>query len=176
MDQVFETFLENTALDASGLESKSDFVLLEPLPPFPASRYRWTFQVPYLKRLPSGIVDLDPGPVRGGIVFPEEYLRSVDSKLFMKVASIDNPDFLHPNVLFGSVCLGSRFAPGTPIEALIWELFEIVTYRNCTVDERNALNPEACRLVREYPSLLTKVGRPPLFRSNRAHRKAATNI
>jgi hypothetical protein len=53
-------------------------------------------------------------------------------------------------------------------------LFEIVTYRNCTVDERNALNPEACRLVREYPSLLTKLGRPPLFRSNRAHRKTAT--
>jgi hypothetical protein len=168
MDYVFESFLENTADDAAGLQRKSELVILEPVSPLPPSRYRCTFQVPYLRRLPSGIVELDPGPVRCGIFFPEDYLRSVDPKLFMKVASIGNPDFLHPNVLFGSVCLGSRFAPGTPIDALIWELFEIVTYRNCTVDERNALNPEACRLVREYPLLLDKLGRPSLFRSGRA--------
>jgi hypothetical protein len=80
-------------------------------------------------------------------------------------ASIESPGFIHPNVLYGAVCLGRQFAPGTPIEALIWELFEIVTYRNCTLD--HSLNPEACRLIREYPWLLEGIGRPSLFRSDR---------
>ena len=167
MDQVFQTFLENTANDAAELQRKSDVVVLDPLPPLPPSRYGCTFQVPYLRRLPSGVVEVHCGPVFCGISFPEDYLRSTDPKLFMKLASVLSPGFLHPNVLLGSVCLGSAFAPGTPIGALVWELFDIVTYRNCTVDERNALNPEACRLVREYPSLVEKLTRPPLFRSDR---------
>jgi hypothetical protein len=164
MDQIFRMFLENTAKDAVALQQKSEVATLAPLPPFPPSRYICTFRIPYLQRLPTGIVAIDAGPVLCGISFPEDYLRSTDPKLFLKVASIMNPGFVHPNVLIGSVCLGSHFAPGTPIDALIWELFEIATYRNCTVDERNALNPEACRLVREYPSLLDKLGRPSLLR------------
>jgi hypothetical protein len=167
MDRVFLTFLENTANDAVELQARSDLVVLEPLPPMPPSRYRCTFEVPFLRRLPSGTVEIDPGPVECGISFPEDYLRSTDPKLFLKIASIMNRGFLHPNVQLGFVCLGSHFAPGTPIEALVWELFEIVTYRNCTVDERNALDPEACRLVREYPSLLAKLEPVSLFRSRR---------
>ena len=167
MDQVFQSFLENTAADAAALQRKSDIVALEPLPPLPPSRYVCTFEVPYLRRLPTGVVEIHRGPVLCGIGFPEDYLRSTDPKLFLKVASIVNPGFLHPNVLLGSVCLGSAFSPGTPIVALVWELFEIVTYRNCTVDERNALNPEACRLIREYPSLVGTLARPALFRSAR---------
>ena len=168
MDHVFQTFLENTAKDAAELQRKSAVVILDPLPPLPPSRYCCTFQVPYLRRGASGIVELDAGPVLCGISFPEDYLRSTDPKLYMKIASVLSPGFLHPNVVFGSVCLGSRFAPGTPIEGLVWELFEIVTYRNCTVDERNALNAEACRLVREHPSLVDRLGRPPLLRSERS--------
>jgi hypothetical protein len=165
---VFQTFLENTAVDAAELQERSEVMTLTPLPPLPPSRYGCAFQIPYLHRLPSGVVEIHPGPVHCGISFPENYLRSSDAMLFMRVASVLNPAFLHPNVLAGSVCLGSTFAPGTPISALVWELFDIVTYRNCTVDERNALNPEACRLVREYPALLEKLERPPLFRSSRS--------
>lgn len=167
MDHIFQAFLKHTAEDTAELQRKTDVVILEPLPPFPPSRYRCTFLVPYLRRLPSGTVDIDVGPVLCEISFPEDYLRSTDPKLFMKIASILNPDFLHPNVLLGSVCLGSAFAPGTPIHALIGELFDIVTYRNCTVDEHDALNPEVCRLVREHRSLVDKLGRRSLYRSDR---------
>jgi hypothetical protein len=167
MDHVFRTFLENTASDAAALQQKSAVVAVDPLPPIPPSRYVCTFRVSYLRRLPTGIVDISPGPVWCGISLPEDYLRSTDPRLFLKIASIGNADFLHPNVLSGAICLGSHFAPGTPIDALIWELFEIVTYRNCTVDERNALNPEACRLLREHPSVMEKLPRPPLFQSER---------
>lgn len=168
MDHVFETFLENTAADAFELQDRSDVMTLTPLPPFPASRYSCTFQIPYLHRLQSGIVAVHPGPVHCYISFPEDYLRSADDRLFMKVACVLDPAFLHPNVLAGAICLGSAFAPGTPIGALVWELFDIATYRNCTVDERNALNPEACRLVREYPGLLQQLEKPSLFRSSRS--------
>jgi hypothetical protein len=119
MDRVFLTFLENTANDAVELQARSDLVVLEPLPPMPPSRYRCTFEVPFLRRLPSGTVEIDPGPVECGISFPEDYLRSTDPKLFLKIASIMNRGFLHPNVQLGFVCLGSHFAPGTPIQALV---------------------------------------------------------
>jgi hypothetical protein len=168
MDRVFLSFLENTAADAIELQQKSDLIALRPVPPMPPSRYTCSFRVPYLRRLPTGIVEIDPGPVQCTIIFPDSYLRSTDSTLAVKVASIASPGFLHPNVLHGMVCLGRQFSPGTPIEALVWELFEIVTYRNCTLD--HALNQEACRLIREYPSLLEHIGRPSLFRSNRSIR------
>jgi hypothetical protein len=168
MDHIFQTFLENTAVDAAELQDRSAVMTLTPLPPLPPSRYACMFQIPYLHRLRSGIVAIHPGPVHCYIRFPEDYLRSADDRLYMKVASVLDPQFVHPNVLVGAICLGSAFSPGTPIGALIWELFDIVTYRNCTVDERNALNPEACRLVREYPSLLEQLDRPSLFRSSRS--------
>jgi hypothetical protein len=185
MDRVFLAFLRNTASEARELQSRSDVAILDPDGPcddagepgrqgeatahaaLPPCAYTCTFRVPYLRRLPSGVVDVHPGPVVCGVRFPEDYLRCIDPMLFLKIASVFNPDFLHPNVLAGAVCLGSRFAPGTPITGLIWELYEIVTYRNCTVDERDALNPEACRLIREYPALREKLERPRLFRSPR---------
>jgi hypothetical protein len=168
MDQIFLAFLENTAADAAELQQKSDLLTLRGIPPMPASKYECSFRVPYLRRLPTGIVVMDPGPVQCTISFPNNYLHSADSGLPVRVASIESPGFLHPNVLYGAVCLGRQFAPGTPIEALVWELFEIVTYRNCALD--HALNQEACRLIREYPSLLEAMGRPSLFRSDRSIR------
>lgn len=173
MDRVFQSFLENTADDALELQERSDVLALTPIPPMPPSRYGCTFQVPYLQRLPSGTVDIVAGPVLCAISFPEDYLRSTDPTLFMKMASVLSPGFLHPNVSpVGNVCLGADFAPGTPIGALVMEIFEIVTYRNCMVDERNALNPEACRLIREYPSFLEKLTPPPLVRATRPIRVA----
>ena len=166
MDQIFLAFLENTAADAAELQQKSDLLTLRGIPPMPASKYECCFRVPYLRRMPTGIVVMDPGPVHFTITFPNNYLRSTDPSLGMRVAFIASPGFLHPNVLSGAVCLGGQFAPGTPIEALAWELFEIVTYRNCTLD--HALNQEACRLIREYPSLLEAMGRPSLRRSDRS--------
>jgi hypothetical protein len=168
MDRIFLAFLENTAADAAELQQKSDLLTLRPVPPLPPSRYACRFRVPYLRRLPTGTVEIDPGPVDCTISFPPNYLRSTDRSLGVRVASIASPGFVHPNVLHGAVCLGQQFAPGTPIQALVWELFEIVTYRNCTLD--HGLNPEACRLIREYPSLLERMGRPSLFRSDRSIR------
>ena len=164
MDVVFQRFLENTASDAVDLQRTSDVVTLQALPPQPASRYVCEFRVPYLRRLPAGTVVLDPGPVACSIRFPCDYLRSGDTRLYIRVAAVLSPDFIHPNVLHGVVCLGAAFAPGTPLRGLLWQLWEVITYQNCTVDERNAMNGEACRLVRAYPHLIASLERPRLFR------------
>jgi hypothetical protein len=111
-------------------------------------------------------VDLAPGPVLTALHFPKDYLRSFDPRLPFKVVSILTRDFVHPNVAVPTVCLGSGLAPGTPIRALLTALHEIVTYRNVSLDERNAMNPEACRLLRQHPQLLDGLDRPPL-RSSR---------
>ena len=169
MDRIFRRFLENTAADAVELQRNSDVLAIEPLPPFPSSRYRCRFDVHYLRRLSAGTVAIEAGPVICSIRFPGDYLRPADSKLFIRVAAVQTSDFVHPNVLDGIVCLGTAFAPGTPIRGVVWQLFEIVTYqdRGCTVDERNALNPEACRLLRAYPGLLAMMTRPRLYRPRR---------
>ena len=55
---------------------------------------------------------------------------------------------------------------------LLWELYDIVSYQNVTLDERNALNPEACRLLREHEGLLAQLTPKPFLR--RAHKLQIT--
>ena len=167
MDRIYRTFLENTLEEARQLQSRSDILTLTPRPPLPPSAYGCEFRTPYLAREPDGTISRREGPVYCAVHFPEDYLRSADSKLYMKVAMVLNPDFVHPNCTRGVVCLGSGFGPGTPLSALIWELGEIVTYRNCTLTEANALNAEACRLLRANPGVLDQLERPRLFRAAR---------
>ncbi len=163
-DQVFLAFLHNTLIQALALAEVSEILHIFPLPPLPPSRYLCVFQLPYLRRLPSGVVDVAAGPVQAGVSFPEDYLYAADPHLYLKVASMLTQDFVHPNVRGSAICLGAAFAPGTPIRALIWELYDILAYRNVTLDERNALNPEACRLLRAHPNLLDRLEVRPLRR------------
>jgi hypothetical protein len=164
MDPILSAFLENTLREAGDIAEKSDVLNLVPLPPLPPSAYLCEFAVPYLRRLASGLVEVAPGPVQIVINFPDDYLRSTDPRLFLKVASVLTPDLIHPNLYGTAVCLGSAFAPGTPITALLWELFDIVSYQNVTLDERNALNPEACRLLRAHRRLLAQLHPQPFLR------------
>src|SRR5574341_951946 len=125
MDRVFRTFLENSLAEAGELQARSRALRLLPFGPLPPSRYLCEFGVGnYLQRADGGTVELRPGPVCCRIWFPEDYLRSTDPALSMKVAAVLNPGFVHPNVRDGFVCLGAGFLPGTPIGALVWELFE----------------------------------------------------
>jgi len=170
MDEIFLRFLQNTAAEAAALGARSDILQLEARDPFPSPRFDCTFHVPYLRRLAQGTVEIDPGPVEGFIRFPEDYLWSTDPALYLNVAAVLSPDFLHPNVQAGAVCLGVGFAPWTPLTGVVWQLFQIVTYRNYTVYERNALNPLACRLVRAHPGLLEQLPQPRLYRPRHAAR------
>jgi hypothetical protein len=108
------------------------------------------------------------GPVNVGVGFPTDYLHGATPDLQYRVACLLTPRFLHPNVYRGTVCLGAGFAPGTSISELLWEIFGIVSYSNIGLDERNALDPEACRLLREHPELLAELPRKPFLRRRRS--------
>lgn len=157
-DRVFSSFLEHTFGEAKALAAGSDVLTIIPVLPWPPATYCCVFAVRYLRRPPSGIVEVAPGPVEVGLHFPQDYLRSSDPRLGLKVAAMLTEDFFHPNVRDSAICLGSAFAPGTPIRWLLWELHEVVAYRNVGLDERNALNPEACRLLRQRPEILAGLG------------------
>ena len=162
-DRVLKRFLESNQKAALDLSAVSEVLTVVPLPPFPAATYLAEFRVPHLRRMDSGRVEVADGPVVEKIHFPADFLRSADPHLPMKVVSILSPrTFVHPNVAFGSVCLGYLFAPGTRLELLLRELYEIVSYRNYTLDESNAMDAEACRLLRAHPELLDKLQPKPL--------------
>jgi len=167
MDVIFHRFLENMLAEAKEVAQSSDVVRLRPMPADPPVTYLCEFRVPHLWRRPSGLVELSHQPVLGTIHFPEDYLRSTDSHLYMKVASVLTPNFVHPNVYGSVVCLGSAFAPGTRLSWLLREFYEIVSYSNYSLDERNSLNPEACRLLRAHGHLLESLKPEPFLRRKR---------
>jgi hypothetical protein len=165
MSAVFQAFLHNMFAEARALAEKSDVLRLTPLPPFPPCGYICEFDVAHLCRQAEGVVTIQPGPVVAAVLFPEDYLHSTDPRLYLKVASVLEPrNLVHPNIRGGVVCLGSAFMPGTPITALLWELYDIVSGQNVTLDERNAMNPEACRLLRAQPELLAQLQPKPFLR------------
>jgi hypothetical protein len=168
MDEIFERFKENTQAEAASLARESAVLRIRPVPPFPAAAYVCEFDVRYLGRMPDGTVRVQDGPVLVAIRFPADYLRSADPHLQFRVAAMLSNDFVHPNVLPPAICLGSAFAPGTRIGLLVQELYEIVTYRNFSLVERNSLNPEASRLLRAHSSLLAGLKPPPLVGRRRA--------
>lgn len=161
--KVFKRFLESNQKAALALSAVSEVLNVVPMPPFPAMTYLAEFRVRHLRRMDSGRVEVADGPVVAKLQFPADYLCSTDPQLPMKVVSIlSPPNFVHPNVAFGSVCLGYRFAPGTRLELLLRELYEIVSYQNYTLDESNAMDAEACRLLRAHPELLDELQPKPL--------------
>ena len=168
MDTVYRSFLENTLREALDLARRSDVLRVTPEARLPPAAYLCQFLLPYLRRGAGGIVEVSPGPVVCYVRFPQDYLWSTDSHLGLRIASVANRDFVHPNAVGGGpVCLGAEFRPGTSFGELIWQLYSIVSYRNRTVDERNAFDAEACRLLRSHDSLLAGLEPPPLFRKRK---------
>lgn len=135
-----------------------------PVGPQPHEKYLLRMEVPYLALDGAGTVKERGGPVMFLVRFPEDYLRSVDTGLSMKVVQALTPDIVHPNIAQGVVCLGSGFAPGTTLDWLARQLYSIASYENYTLDERVSLNPLACRLLRENPELVARLPRRPLVR------------
>jgi hypothetical protein len=169
MNGVYEMFLHTGLVDAMELAEQSAGRLgVFPQPPFPPSRYGVAVHVPFLRRSASGVIEvITDEPVLLGLSFPEWYLRSSDHHLALSVVSVLTPRVVHPNVRGSTVCLGQRLPPGAPLRLLLYELYEVIGYRNVGLDERNALAPEACRLLRGRPDLLARLAAPPL-RSGRS--------
>ncbi|MFQ6114402.1 MAG: hypothetical protein ACE5NG_10010 [bacterium] len=174
-DKIYLRFLENSFEKAKQLEAESDILTIEGKRGNPPYNFLLKFEPIHhlIQNIDNGQIQLTEGPVFVDIYFPEDYLRSLDPDFYLKVVGILNPEFFHPNVkmLLGYVCLGHDFLPGTPLSDLIYHLYDIITYHNTTVDERDAFNPAACRYLREYPEIIKQLNNPPLRR-----RKLKVNI
>lgn len=168
MDTVYRRFLENSHAAGVQLAAESDVLDLFPVWPYPPRKFLFEFHLPYLRCNLEGTVEVAPGPIIGVINFPETYLRSVDTNLPFKIVSVKTRDLTHPNIRGTVVCLGRNFRPGTPIQALLWNLWDILTYQNCSLDERNAMNSSACRLLRACPEMLTQLPQSRLLRKKQS--------
>lgn len=160
-DVIFQRFLGNAVAEAEELASRSDVLRVLTDPRAPATFF-CEFAVPYLQRLPGGVVAVHPGPVHAAVHFPADYLRSTDPHLYLHVAAVATPNIVHPNVRGSGICLGSAFRAGTRLAIILRELYEIFTYSNYSLV--NSLNPEACRLLRAHSHLLESLAPRPLLR------------
>jgi hypothetical protein len=163
MNGVFQRFLQGGMADAMELaEQAGGRLQVFPQAPLPPSRYGIALHVPFLRKLPSGTVEVvTTEPVLVGLNFPDEYLRSADPHLLLSIVSVLTPRVFHPNIRGSFVCLGG-LKPGTPLRILLFELYDVLGHRNLGLDERDALVPDACRFLRANASLLAKLVAPPL--------------
>jgi hypothetical protein len=191
MDDIFRSFLVESHTQAAALVAESDILHVVPHPltalptvyfpvmthvaSSPPTIYLILFEdVAYLSATPTGIVEMTTGSLPVEVRFPPDYLRSTDPTLYLKLVTLLDPlsfalphaDFFHPNhdPITGAICLGADFRPGTPLPALIWHIYDIITYANFSVDERNALNPAAGRYWRDHPDELSELPIKPLRR------------
>jgi ubiquitin-protein ligase len=74
-----------------------------------------------------------------------DYLRRVDPS----VVTLLTPYVWHPNVSGPAICLG-RMRPATPINDLVIQIVEILTYLNYTPIEHDSLNRDACQWARNH--------------------------
>ena len=173
-DLILDRFLDNAAAEAADLVRRSEVLDVHTDPRAPATFF-CRFAVPYLQRQSGGVVAIHPGPVFAAVHFPPDYLRSTDRHLYMHVAGVMTGAVVHPNIYGQCCCLGSAFRPGTRLALILRELYEIFTYSNYTLVESNALNPEACRLLRAHTHLLDQLKPPPFLRRTTTLRVKVTH-
>ena len=143
-DPVLEAFLQGQYQAALALNASSDLVRLIAIDDAPArTTYVAEFACKTLVLSNGDVVSVDRSAV--GIRFPANYLRVFDTA---QVFTWLGPrEIWHPNIVSPSICVGN-LVPGTPLLDLLYQLFDIITYSNVTVDERDALNRAACAWAR----------------------------
>jgi hypothetical protein len=149
-DRVLTRFLARQREEGMGLAAASDLLELTPLGPAPAPAYLARFRCRGLVRRGAQVLEHDDFLV--GIHFPEWYLRRFETARVLTF--IEPDDIFHPNIRKPFICVG-RMQPGTGLVDLLYQVFEIITYRNVEMREPEALNHEACvwarRNVHRFP-------------------------
>ena len=149
MDQVFAGFLEHQLEAGMALAARSTLLTLVPSTGTAPDRYVARFACRGLVRAPGGAIVEGEG-FEVGIWFPADYLRRADA---IEVVSWLGPrNVFHPNVGPGPnggqfICVG-RIERATPLVEILMRAYEVVTYQRVTMDERDALDHEACAWAR----------------------------
>ncbi|HVS03951.1 MAG TPA: hypothetical protein VMT16_14390 [Thermoanaerobaculia bacterium] len=158
-DPVFAGFLRRQRREGEALARSSDLLELVPIGDAQApDRYLARFRCRGLVRPAGGEVAVAEG-FEVGIWFPLDYLRRADP--FQVLTWLGPRDVFHPNVSaqLPLLCIG-RLVPGTPLVDLLYQCFEIVTWRKVTMREDDALNAAACAWARQHRQRWPVDGRP----------------
>lgn len=145
-DRILGAWLERQFEDGMALAATSDLLHLIPADGAGRQRYIADFRCKGLAQTGTGeIVEADRFLL--GIWFPDQYLREANP--FEVLTLLGPPRAFHPNISNCApfICPG-HLAPGTPLVDILYQCFEIITFNRVTMNEHNALNPEACAWAR----------------------------
>jgi hypothetical protein len=155
-DKILNAFLARQFEEGMALARESDLVELVPIGAHPPQRYLARFRCRGLCRGDDGqVVGMDYAEV--GIYFPDDYLRRTDP--YQILMWLGPPNVWHPNISDKApiVCLG-RLGPGTRLVDILYQLFEIVTYKKYATDD--ALNHDAAAWARQNQDRFPSDPRP----------------
>jgi len=147
-DAVFTSFLERQLDSGLRLTAESDLLDLVAMEGTPPQRYIARFRCRGLVRTTDGeVAEADDFAV--GITFPDDYLRRADPARV--VTWLGPRNVFHPNISDRApvVCVG-RLSPGTELVDLLFQLFEMITWKKVTMREDDALNAAACVWARSH--------------------------
>lgn len=157
-DKVLESFLAAQNREALELSQESDLLEIYPQgnPPVQCWVARFRCKGLVIDRY-GHVSTADDFAV--GIHFPEDYLRRANPVQVLTWLNPSRP--YHPNIAkdLPLICCG-RITPGMGLVDIIYQIFEMITYRKVTMNERDALNKEACRWARHHTKLFPVDTRP----------------
>ena len=143
-DPVFRSFMGCQLKEGLELAAASDLLSLQlpPVgPPTVVAEFRCT----------SLVCDRDGGireanEFHAGIWFPSDYLRRANP---FEMLRLFTPHVWHPNISSEApfLCIG-RLSPGMALVDILYQIFDILTYRKYNPLEHDALNPAACAWAR----------------------------
>ena len=145
-DPIRDAFLARQYEEGMALAESSDILRLLPLDGTPPDRYLAEFLCKGLVRRPGGEVE-EASYFLVGIWFPSDYLRRAEP--WQVLSWVGPRHVFHPNISDKApvICVG-RLAPGTTLVDLLYQCFEIITYKKVTMREDDALNRSACSWAR----------------------------
>ncbi len=142
-DPVLRSFLQGAREDSVWINHNSNILRVVPDPRSgdpPCVYHALLREVEHLRREPGGAVEVSSAPIPFTVIFPPEYLVSVDPTMQLRMVELGAPVFA-VNVRGPLVCLGSRFAPGSRLRTLVEHVWSILSCR--VFDTADAFNVEA---------------------------------
>ena len=144
-DPIYRRFMEAQLEEGLALASESELLRLYPTPQAPPS-FVAEFRCNGVVRDHAGVVR-ESRLFRVGIWFPPDYLRRVDPFQVLRLFEPENA--WHPNIRDAFICIG-RLVPGTPLVDILYQVFEVLSYRKFNPREDDCLNRLACAWAREH--------------------------
>lgn len=162
-DAVLAAFLACARDDAARVNLESDVARVVPDPrggELPESNFIVFEGVEHFRRTDSGSIVAAREPIAVSCSFPEDYLRSHDPRLHLRVLALRTRMF-HPNVSEAAICLVG-FRAGLRLRGIVESLYSVLSSR--AFDVRSALDHSAARFYVEHPDRVRALRSPPLWR------------